>query len=214
MSYNDLSDGALVAWLTNFATVSAANAVTLGIDLPDQLEIDNALADFSAAYNAKVAAASSALTATSDKDIERDISLGVVGKFNAEWQANPAISSTLIGDLGLTIHSETRSVIGVFTPLGFEASGEGNGNVTMKWQRNGNKWGCTFLVEDSTDNGLTWSLKTATTRARITLIGVTIQPTIYRVRAERNGAISGASSQSLVYGPTVPVEGTPLSLAA
>ena len=42
ISYNDLSDGALVAWLTDFVTVATANAATLGIDLADQTEIDNA----------------------------------------------------------------------------------------------------------------------------------------------------------------------------
>ena len=170
--------------------------------------------DFEAARTGRANAAAAAVASTVDKNNNRSAVLALVGGYNAEWQADASVSDLIIADLGLTVHDETPSTIGVFTPLNFVASGQGNGNVTMTWQRNGNKWGCNFFVEVSTDNGVTWSLKTATTKARITLISVTIQPTIYRVRAERNGTISGASSQSVVYGDTAPVEESPLALAA
>ncbi len=212
--FSKLSDGALEAWYANFVDVANTNATVLGLGLPDILVLETARDDFEAARTGRANAAAAAIASTVDKNNNRTAVLALVGGYNAEWQADSAVSDLIIADLGLTVHDETPSTIGVFTPLNFVASGQGNGNVTMKWQRNGNKWGCNFFVEVSTDNGVTWSLKTATTKARITLIGVTIQPTIYRVRAERNGTISGASSQSLVYGDTAPVEESPLVLAA
>ena len=212
--YNNFSDGALEAWYANFVDVANTNSAVLGLGLPEILELETARDDFEAARTGRANAAAAAIAATVDKNNNRSGVLTLVGGYNSQWQADPAVSDLIIADLGLTVHDETPSTIGVFTPLNFTASGQGNGNVTMKWQRNGNKWGCNFFVEVSTDNGVTWSLKTATTKARITLIGVTIQPTIYRVRAERNGTISGASSQSLVYGDTAPVEESPLTLAA
>lgn len=209
MSYNKLTDGSLIAWLNNFVNVATANAAALGIDAPDQAEIDAARDDFTAAYNAKVAAAAAALSATAGKDIERANSLTVVGKFNAEWQANPAIAQTLIGELGLTIRADGLSKVGVFTPLKFVATGNGNGEVKMKWDRNGNKWGCTFTIEVSYDSGDSWQVVTSTTQAKKTLTGVTIRPAVYRVRAERNAQFSAPSSGSAIYvpaGEAAPVE--------
>ncbi len=213
-NYAKFSDGALEAWYANFVDVSITNQLVLGLVPADITALEAARDDFGTARTARANAAAAAVASTVNKNNNRTSVLAIVGGYNALWQADSGVSDLIIADLGLTVHDETPSTIGVFTPLNFTASGQGNGNVTMKWQRNGNKWGCNFFVEVSTDNGVTWSLKTATTKARITLIGVTIQPTIYRVRAERNGTISGASSQSLVYGDTAPVEESPLTLAA
>jgi len=119
-------------------------------------------------------------------------------------------------DLGLTVHDKTPSTIGVFTPVDFVASGDGNGTVKMRWGRNGNKRGCTFLIELSYDSGATWQIVGGTTKAKKTLTGVSIRPTAFRVRAERNGQISAPSSSSTVYlqaDVAEPVE-PPLTLAA
>ena len=88
--------------------------------------------------------------------------------------------------------------------------------MKLKWSRNGNVWGCSFWVEVSFDEGATWQLASITTKAKATLIGVTIRPTAFRVRAERNGQVSAPSSASSVYlaaGPAEPVE-PPLKIAA
>ena len=129
-----------------------------------------------------------------DKTNNRAAVLALVGGYNAEWQADASVSDLIIADLGLTVHDETPSTIGVFTPLNFVASGQGNGAVKMKWARNGNVWGCAFLIEVSYDNGATWQVSSSTTQAKKTLTGVTIRPTAYRVRAERHGSISAPSS--------------------
>ncbi len=213
-NYQTFSDGALQAWYANFVDVAVLNSATLGLDLTEQGVLTTARDDFDAARTARANAAAAAIASTVDKNDNRAGVLALVGLYNNEWQANPTIPDTLIADLGLTVHDETPSEIGVFTPLNFFAEGNGNGDVKMKWSRNGNTWGCTFLIEASTDNGATWMLKTATTKSKLKLIGVTIQPTIYRVRAERNSEISGASSQSLVFGATGQVEENPLTIAA
>ncbi len=215
-NYATFSDGALQAWYTNFVDVALLNAVALDLDLGEQTELTTARDDFDAARAARANAAAAAISATADKNDNRAGVLALVGLFNNEWQANPLVPDTLIADLGLTIHDETPSQIGVFTPLNLLAAGNGNGEVKLNWSRNGNVWGCSFWIEVSYDGGTTWQLTSSTTKAKAKLTGVTIRPTAFRVRAERNSQISSPSSASSVYlaaGPAEPVE-PPLEIAA
>ena len=214
--YNNFSDGALQVWYTNFVDVALLNATTLDLDLAEQTELTTARDDFDAARAARANAAAAAISATADKNDNRAGVLALVGLFNNEWQANPLVPSTLIADLGLTIHDEIPSTIGVFIPQNFTAVGDGSGEVKLNWSRNGNVWGCSFWVEVSYDGGTTWQLTSSTTKAKAKLTGVTIRPTAFRVRAERNGQVSSPSSASSVYlaaDPAEPVE-PPLEIAA
>ena len=214
--YNNFSDGALEAWYANFVDVANTNSAVLGLGLPEIAALEAARDDYEAARTGRANAAAAAIAATVDKNNNRSAVLALVGGYNAEWQADSAVSDLIIADLGLTVHDETPSTIGVFTPLNFVASGDGNGAVKMKWSRNGNVWGCAFLIEVSYDDGATWQVSSSTTQAKKTLTGVTIRPTAFRVRAERNGQISAPSSTSTVYlaaSPAEPVE-PPLALAA
>ncbi len=214
--YNNFTDGALQVWYTNFVDVASLNMATLGLDDADITALATARTDYDAARTARANAAAAAISATVDKNDARSAVLSFVSLYNGEWQANPAVPSTLIADLGLKVHDETPSTIGVFTPLNFNASGDGNGEVRLKWSRNGNVWGCSFWVEVSYDEGATWQLASSTTKAKANLTGVTIRPTAFRVRAERNGQVSAPSSTSTVYlaaGPAEPVE-PPLEIAA
>ena len=75
---------------------------------------------------------------------------------------------------------------------------------------------CSCWVGVSYDDGATRQIAGSTTKAKAILTGVTIRPTAFRVRAERNGQVSAPSSASSVYlaaGPAEPVE-PPLELAA
>ena len=214
--YNNFSDGALEAWFANFVDVANTNSAVRGLGLPEIAALEAARDDYEAARTGRANAAAAAIAATVDKNNNRTAVLALVGGYNAEWQADSAVSDLIIADLGLTVHDETPSTIGVFTPLNFVASGDGNGAVKMKWSRNGNVWGCAFLIEVSYDDGATWQVSSSTTQAKKTLTGVTIRPTAFRVRAERNGQISAPSSTSTVYlaaSPAEPVE-PPLALAA
>ena len=214
--YNNFSDGALEAWFANFVDVANTNSAVRGLGLPEIAALEAARDDYEAARTGRANAAAAAIAATVDKNNNRSAVLALVGGYNAEWQADSAVSDLIIADLGLTVHDETPSTIGVFTPLNFVASGDGNGAVKMKWSRNGNVWGCAFLIEVSYDDGATWQVSSSTTQAKKTLTGVTIRPTAFRVRAERNGQISAPSSTSTVYlaaSPAEPVE-PPLALAA
>ena len=215
-NYATFSDGALQAWYTNFVDVALLNAAALDLDLGEQTVLTTARDDFDAARTARANAAAAAIASTVDKNDNRAGVLALVGLFNNGWQANPLVPDTLIGDLGLTVHDETPSQIGVFTPLNFFAEGNGNGEVKLNWSRNGNVWGCSFWLEVSFDEGATWQIASSSTKAKATLTGVTIRPTAFRVRAERNGQISSPSSAASLYlaaGPAEPVE-PPLEIAA
>ncbi len=214
--YSKLSDGVLEPWFANFVDVVVANAATLGIDAAEQAELEAARDGFSTSRTARANAAAAAKSATVDKNNNRSNVLGFVGLYNNIWQADPSVPETLIADLGLTIHDKTPSTIGVFTPVDFVASGNGNGTVRMRWGRNGNKRGCTFLIELSYDSGATWQIVGGTTKAKKTLTGVSIRPTAFRVRAERNGRTGSPSSTSSVFvpaGEAEPVE-PPIELVA
>ena len=103
-----------------------------------------------------------------DKNNNRAAVLALFGQYSGEWQADPSVPDLLIANLGLKVHDDTPSVIGAVTPLNFFAEGNGNGEVKLKWSRNGNVWGCSFWVEVSFDEGATWQIASSSTKAKAT----------------------------------------------
>lgn len=199
--YNNMTDGQLASWYANFVDVATTNALPLGLDAAETTALSDAETAFDNARTARDNAFAAAKSSTIAKNDARATVLALVGQYNNEWQANPAISPTLLQQLGLSPHASSRSTVPVFEPTNFTASGKGNGAVTLKWSRNGNVYGCTFFIEVSYDEGVTWQVYTATPKQRITLQGVPMVPTTFRVRGERNGVFGEPSSTANVYFP-------------
>jgi hypothetical protein len=199
-SYYTLSDQDLRAWIDNFYTVAAANAATLGLDPLDLTAIDAARDQYVAALDAVVAVRAESKGKTANKNTERAQLTTLVATWANQFQANPAVSDQLIGELGLTVHSQGGGQQPVVPPSDLVAVGFSNGTNDLKWSTNGNEWPTSWVVEAEFDGSGVWEFIAVTTKTRFAHAPVTPgQPVQYRVRASRYGRVSMPSNVASVY---------------
>lgn len=204
MSYYNTPKSNFGAWMANFNTVCAANAVALGLDIGELAEISGATTQFANAFTAQETARAAAHGATSFCDQEWSEALAVAAKFNAQFQAIPNISPLLLGQLGLTVPSGGGGTIPVFEPTNLSAFGSSNGVNALKWNRNGNADGTTFVIEAAYGDSNTWTIVDTTTVSKYNHANQTPGAFVrYRVIAQRGSTKSAPSGTASVYDPGV-----------
>jgi hypothetical protein len=141
------------------------------------------------AYHGEVAA----------KATVRENSLVALSSVSRSAYAKVGITNQQLIDAGLQPHSTSRAKIVPATPTDLIVSPNADGNVALKWDRNGNPGSVTFQIESSTDC-LNWTIVATTTRAKATLSVYTpgVQ-TWFRVRAQRNETVTAPSAQIPIY---------------
>jgi hypothetical protein len=202
MRYYDAPKPAFVGWITNFATVATANAAALGLTPGDIADIASVKNTYVGAYEDQLAAISAAKGAVTECDQAWDAALTVVSKFNKIFQAKPGLSPELLAELGLTVPSADPSTVPVYVPSNPSAMGSSNGVNTLRWWRNGNSSGTTYVVEVDYDGLNDWAILDSTTRCKYEHGGQTPGRFIrYRVYAQRGTRKSFPSGTAAVYDP-------------
>lgn len=189
-NYNDMSDADFLVFYNNLTTVAAANVTPLGLSPADVTTLNTAKTNYTNGLNGRVAAADAAKAATITKNSTKVAALNLVRLWANQWQNDPAVSDELKSQLGLPIHDETPSPRPIFTCTQLSATGYSNGVNKMRWFRNGNLYGASFVVEFSRDNGTTWSIAGVSTKASFDHLNQPPVATLYRVRTERRGLSS------------------------
>lgn len=189
------------AWMANFNSVAAANALDLGLSAGELTEISTTNTSFANAFSNQEAMKDAAKGAIALCDQEWSDALLVVGKYNAQFQAIPGISPELLGQLGLTVPSGGGTVP-VFDPIDLSAIGSSNGVNSLRWKRNGNQSGTVYVIEVSYGNSLSWQIVDTTTRKKFDHPDQTPGNFVrYRVIARRGTTSSNPSNTASVYDP-------------
>jgi hypothetical protein len=210
-TYYNVKKAQFGPWITNFATVCAANVSALELNPAELAEINSATSQFNAALAAQQTARAAAIGATALADQEWAEAKAVVGKFNAMFQAIPGISPELLGELGLTVPGGGGTVP-VYSPSELSALGCSNGVNTLRWNRNGNESGTIYVVEAAYDGTSDWQIVDNVTRAKFDHADQEPGRFVrYRVFAQRGSTKSAPSGTASVYDPGAP---SSLSLAA
>lgn len=125
--------------------------------------------------------------------------------------AKQGLTNAQIASTGLAVHDNYPSPGQVAEPTNLLAKPQVNGYVNLKWNRNGNKSGTTFMLQTSTDSE-TWSTIYATTKAKATVsFFAPGEQAFFRVIAQRNDEISAPSEAVGIY---FVAPGSALSIAA
>jgi hypothetical protein len=199
--------------LLGFSNTCAANALALGGLTPAQLaEIAAMATNLNASINAYESAKAAEALALENRNIQLAASKATLSKWAKTFRANLAISDALLAQLNLPPHNPQATKTPPATPLDLTASADGQGLVSLRWKRNGNKSGTQFLIETQTTPGGEWTITGATTKVRFSFQAVPGNYVGFRVIAARDDEQSA---------PSVPVvlwlngnENTSLSLAA
>ncbi|MGE0001292.1 MAG: hypothetical protein AB7F50_10710 [Fimbriimonadaceae bacterium] len=201
MTYYKLGEAAFRPWFNNFVTTATAggNIGVLGLSPADVTSFNNTRTSYQNAVAAQVTARDAAEAATITKNNAYKSAYDLVQLWAAVWQADPAVTAELKQQLGLVVRDTNPSPRPLYPATEMTGTGNGVGTVKLRWNSNGNLAGVTYLVQSRPVGG-TWSLLTATSRTRVALGGQPIEPTEFRVVAERRGQVSEPSYAIVVYG--------------
>ncbi|MBS1715827.1 MAG: fibronectin type III domain-containing protein [Armatimonadetes bacterium] len=189
------------AWMANFQSVAAANALALQLDVSELSEIAAANTQFAASFSAQETARAAAKGATALCDQEWSEALAVVAKYNAQFQAIPNINPALLGQLGLNVPGGGGTVP-VFAPSDLSATGSSNGVNALRWNRNGNESGTTYVIEASYGESGAWQIVDNSSRTKFDHDGQTPGQFVrYRVYAQCGATKSAPSGTASVYDP-------------
>lgn len=201
MTYYNLGEAAFRPWFNNFVTTATAggNVGVLGLSPADVTTFNSTRTAYQDAVSAQIAARDAAEAATTTKNNSYGAAFDLVQVWAARWQADPAVTAELKQQLGLVVRDTSPSPRPLYPATEMTGTGNGVGTVKLRWNPNGNQTGVTYFVQSRPVGG-SWSLLTATTRSRIALGGQPIEPTEFRVVAERRGEMSEPSYAVVVYG--------------
>ena len=149
---------------------------------------------------ATAAARAAYRAAVEQRDSSQAATTSAIASIAATIFGNPLVTPTMIAATGLVPRSTSRAKVVPTTPINLVANPQPNGQVNLKWGRNGNKMGVVFRVEAKSASGI-WMMVTEATGCKVTLTGYTPGiPVYFRVTASKNGIVSGASNEAIIYG--------------
>jgi len=199
--YYQLTKPELKVMLQTFQTVALANAATLGLTPANLSEISGRNTAFGSSVSDQQNAQAAAKGAVADCTAERDTSITMIGKYNAIFQANPAVSDELIAQLGLPVRNGSGDHLPLYAPTELSAIGCSNGLNSLKWKRNGNLPGVSYVIEAAYDGTEDWEIVDVVSTIKFDHTGQTPgRPVAYRVFARRRNERSAPSGVASIYG--------------
>lgn len=189
----------LIAKARRFAEVASAQPTRFDLPKATLDRIDSTAEAVQAAV-AEALLAQSAHRAAVQKRREAERACVEALAFGARLvYAAPYLEAADIAALGLSPHATARRHIRPQTPIGLTSTVDRNGMIRLRWDRSGNADTVSFVVESCQSSG-DWRFAGATTKTTWTQGGgLSGTPTIFRVRASKNGETTIPSNETSIY---------------
>ena len=117
----------------------------------------------------------------------------LIAQFAQQWRANPDIPDNILDAMMVPNRATAGTRTPPTIPINLRLTVDSTGEISLAWDRNGNKYGTIFNIEiagSATGNYTTYDM---TTKAKIKFQGTPGVPIWFRVNAKRNGLSSGYS---------------------
>ena len=201
MGYKDYfpsKEGEIIPWIENFVQVATTNAAALGLATTDISALKTMNGDLATKLNTAIAKQSEAMAATEAKNIAKDKTIDVVRAMVRQVQAKPGVPDNLKSQLRITIPSPAPTPVVVYPPKDLTGEMTAGGLCFLKWGRNSNNYGTTFLIEASTKANEKWELIGTSTKTNYDAkLLAPLGSNLFRVKAQRGTIISEASNTVL-----------------
>ena len=202
MGYKDYfpsKEGEVVPWIENFVQVATANAAALGLGTVDITALKTMNGDLAGKINAAIAKQSEAKAATEAKNIQMDKTVDTVRSMVRQVQAKPGVPDNLKAQLRITIPSPSPTPSVLYPPKDLSAEMTAGGLCLMKWNRNSNNYGTTFIIEAGNKTTEKWEMIGTTTKSQYEAkLPNTLGNNLFRVKAQKGTNISEASNVILI----------------
>ncbi len=194
------ADSALRSWAIDFGSNCSTYETELQIGAGDLEVIQDAGTAYETAMANLNTARAAYVAAVQAKDLARQFMIDVDRGYVAQFQAMPNLDPKILETLDVPQRGTTGSRSSATTPNNLVVSVSSLGDVEIKFNRNGNSSSAVFTVEQSFDEGATWSTAFSSTRTRVKLTGYTAGQTAwFRVYATRNGTVSTATMPVMIW---------------
>lgn len=196
--YFPSKEGEIIPWIENFVQVATTNAAALGLATTDISALKTMNGDLATKLNTAIAKQSEAMAATEAKNIAKDKTIDVVRAMVRQVQAKPGVPDNLKSQLRITIPSPAPTPVVVYPPKDLTGEMTAGGLCFLKWGRNSNNYGTTFLIEASTKANEKWELIGTSTKTNYDAKpSAPLGTNLFRVKAQRGTIISEASNTVL-----------------
>lgn len=197
--YIPSKEGDLVPWTENFIAVANTNLATLGLVASDITNLTTKKSDYSVKLNTAIAKQAESKAATEAKNTQKDVMVDSIRSLARQIQARPGVPDNLKAQLGLNVPDPSPTPSNPIPPKDLSAETIAAGLCSLKWNRNGNSFGTTFLVEGSINFDTGWHIIGITTKTTYeTVLSEPIGHNYFRVKAQRVEAISDPSNVAVV----------------
>jgi hypothetical protein len=195
------NDAEFAVWLANLINKATVYKTTLKLE---ETQIDALTAKLTA-FNTNLglkqqkkeeSVAQTALVKDERKVLNKDI-----GLLNSAVKSIDGLASNIIEELGLNANESNFGGAALNNPTDLVATGTSDGTNALKFNRNGNRQGTTFIIEAKIGDSDVWVMIDAVTgstyKHKNQTPGVKVQ---YRIKAKRGESESGVSNTAIVYG--------------
>ena len=197
--YFPSKDAEVIPWVENFVQVATANAAALGLGTADITALKTKNADYSGKLNASLAKQAEAQSAIEAKNQYKDAIEDTVRAMVRQVQAKPGVPDNLKAQLRITIPSPSPTPSVLYPPKDLSAEMTSGGLCLMKWSRNSNSYGTTFIIEASNKTTEKWEMIGTSTKSQYEAkLPNTLGNNLFRVKAQKGTNISEASNVILI----------------
>lgn len=189
-------------FIENFVSVANANLAQTGLDAGQVTELNDDLTEFTISWGNLIAARHQSEMATTTTKAAMNTAVTRLRELARIVQAHPGASNELKQNLGLPVQDFHPAPVFPDAPTNLSASLNGLGAVTLRWDKNGNKPGTSYILEFREGTAGPYQFLASVTRAKYVDLGRT--PGVegqYRVHAVRTGRSSGFSLPATIYSP-------------
>jgi hypothetical protein len=194
------NDAEFAVWLANLLNKTTVNKTTLKVSDAKLTTLDAKLIAFNENLALKQqkkeeSTAQTTLVGNLRKDLNKE-----VGLLNTGFKGIEDLPPHLLEELGLSVNEGSSGITPPSVPLDLVVMGTSDGVNALKWKRNGNRQGTTFIIEAKIGDLKIWTMIDAVTgsayKHKNQTPGVEAQ---YRVKAKRGELESGSSNSAVVY---------------
>jgi hypothetical protein len=189
-----VNDLALKGAFNHFSSVCAADAAALGLSPAEVAEITEAAAQYESDILKVVAAKAKLSSAVCNKDEQKAASRDMISRYAKRFRANRDISDAILTKLQLAPHETPGTHTKPTPPLALVATSDGQGNIKLIWDRNGNRQTTIFQIEVRYSPSDPWKMLGVTTQTKFRLRATPGSFISFRVFAHRNSVVSAAGT--------------------
>lgn len=193
------ADGPLNSKYVSFKGSAELNKVPLGLTTPDLTAMTTLSTAFANALAAADTAKAASKAATTAKNQAKKAVKANIASWSKIWRANAAITDQLLDTMMLAPHNTPASYTPPTTPKDLVANVNGEGVISLKWGRNGNKSGTIFNVETAEEGSGPWTIYDSTTKAKFEYQGTPGTSVWFRIVAKRDGQSAAPTNPVSVW---------------